>query len=333
MWIALCVLVAPLGWYFWEKMQRKTHPMPGGFRADLTIDHTEEWELYHNDFSLCSKKARVCMAELGIPYVSHHIDLIETGSYENLSARYLRANPAGILPLLVHNGHPIFESHEQILYAANYVKGTNPLIPAGGDERTVMDHWVHKSSLLGDDPISGMRETAGNAVPGLTLPIFATMINAIPWRQILVGLLFHRAKVRPLMFMRMKSLGSDKLAQEPRMVGVIRKSREAMHVHLDELETALESSDGEFIVGSQFTLADVGMSVILERLAEVDWLDEFLTNRLHVAAYWETVQARPSYQKGIANHRHPAVVAGFAKVLKLKSENEKFREALMGSIA
>ena len=44
--------------------------------------------------------------------------------------------------------------------------------------RAVMDRWVYLTSLIGDDPIAGMRETAGNAVPGLTLPIFAAMIDA-----------------------------------------------------------------------------------------------------------------------------------------------------------
>lgn len=331
MCIALFAVVVLVGWYLWEKKQRITHSMPGGLRADLTIDHTQEWELYHNDFSLCSKKTRVCMAELGIRYRAHHIDLIETGSYQNLSAWYLRANPAGILPLLVHNGHPIFESHEQILYAASQAETTNLLIPTGAHERAVMDHWVHKSSLLGDDPISGMRETAGNAVPGLTLPIFATMIDQVAWSKILVGLLFHRAKMRPLMFLRMKSLGSDNLAKEKRMVGVIRKSRAAMHVHFDELERELLSSVGDWIVGDQFTLADVGMMVIIERLAEVDWLGEFLTNRPQSTAYWQSLQARASYQEGIADHRHPAVVDGLAKVVRLKKENPRFCEALVGS--
>ena len=32
-------------------------------------------------------------------------------------ADYLsNVNPAGTVPVLVHNGHPVYESHEQILY-------------------------------------------------------------------------------------------------------------------------------------------------------------------------------------------------------------------------
>ncbi|MCH8149689.1 MAG: acyltransferase domain-containing protein, partial [Planctomycetes bacterium] len=52
-----------------------------------------------------------------VAYHSHHIDLIETGTYENIRARMLSVNPAGTVPVLVHNGHPIYESHAQIRYA------------------------------------------------------------------------------------------------------------------------------------------------------------------------------------------------------------------------
>ena len=53
----------------------------GGLHPEIQLPHRQEWELYHNSFSLCSKKLRVCMAELGLAYESHPIDLIETGSY------------------------------------------------------------------------------------------------------------------------------------------------------------------------------------------------------------------------------------------------------------
>ena len=42
-----------------------------------------------------------------------------------------------------------------------------------------------------------------------------------------------------------------------------------MHDHLDALEAQLASHDGAYLVGSTFTLADVGMLVILARLDEV----------------------------------------------------------------
>ena len=329
--ISITLVVLALAWYGLELLRHRTRAMPGGIDASRTLPHERTWELYHNSFSLCSKKTRVCLAELGIEYRSHHVDLIETGAYENVSRRYLAVNPAALVPLLVHEGHPIYESHEQIVYAAAAaaVGDGKLLTPEDDRQRAIVDHWVRQSSLLGEDPIAGVDETAGNAVPGLTLPIFAAMIESIPVHRILFGLLFHRFKVRPLMFLAMKRGGAGKLPRMKPLVGAIRRSRTAMHRHLDELEGALEGSGGAWILGSRFSLADVGMMAILDRLREVDWLDTFLTEaRPRVAAYWNALQARPSYAAAIGAFEHPTVMRGLDRVRHLKETDAAFRAAL-----
>ena len=47
--------------------------------------------------------------------------------WETQSAAYLtQVNPAGTVPVLVHHGHPVYESHEQILYIdRSGVRGIN----------------------------------------------------------------------------------------------------------------------------------------------------------------------------------------------------------------
>ena len=323
----------PIVWYVWERRQRKTRAMPGGIHEHITLPYAEEWELYHNAFSLCSKKTRVCLAELGLPYKSHHIDLIETGAYENISRHFLQVNPAALVPVLVHNGHPIYESHEQLSYAAQHASRPVALVPENEAQRNVMEYWVHKSSLVGDDPLASIDETAGNAVPGLTIPIFAAMIEHIPVSRIVEGLLFHRLKKRALFFLLLKFRGVRRLPRLKPIMKILRSSRAAMHTHLDELENALDQSGGPWIVGEQFTLADVGMMVILERLREVDWLDEFLGERRpHVSRYWEALQARPSYQAGVSAFTHSTVTRGAEKIVALKQTDPAFREALVGAL-
>lgn len=157
-----------------------------GLQLDITLPHRDEWELYHNSFSLCSKKLRVCMAELDLPYRSHHINLIETGCYENVGRDYLAINPAGLLPVLVHDGHPIYESHEEIVYAAAHAGSRGAtLMPEDPVARAEVDSWIDCASLVGDDPTQGSDKRAGHCIPGLTLPIFATMVEHIPTREIL----------------------------------------------------------------------------------------------------------------------------------------------------
>jgi len=330
MWIiGLGVVGLLLGWYLWELQHRQTRAMSGGLHPDISLPHEQEWELYHNDFSLCSKKTRVCLAELGIPYKAHHIDLIETGSYETLSRNFLKVNPAAILPVLIHNGNPIYESHDQLGYAAAHSANPNLLVPTDPGKRELMEHWVHKSSIFGDNPLDAIDESAGNAVPGLTTPIFAAMVKHIPTRRIFTGLLFHRLKIRAVFFLALKLFGLKNLPKMKPIIKLLRASKKAMHTHLDELEAALAKTGGPWITGEQFTLADVGTMVIFERLREGDFLSEFLVeDRPRVNAYWQAQKARPSYMAGVANHTHPRVTRGTKEIVDLKNTNPLFRSAM-----
>lgn len=330
-WVLLAALFLVFAAYLWERSRRRSHAVTEGLHSEIDLLHTATWELYHNDFSRCSKKVRVCLAELGIDCKSHPVDLVETGAYENISSRFLAVNPAATVPVLVHRGHPIYESHAQIRYAAAECGQPDALVPADDTARAVMDRWVYLTSLIGDDPIAGMRETAGNAVPGLTLRIFATMIEAIGIAKILEGLLFHRFKQRALFFLMLKLRGPSKLPRTKPLVRAIAGSRAAMAMHLDALEETLTESGGPWIVGAEFSLADVGMMAILDRLREGDWLETFLTDeRPKVRNYWAALQARPSYRSAIAGFEHPTVVRGTARLIELKQSDPSFREALSG---
>lgn len=316
-WLAAALLAAAGVAYARERSLRRTHPMSGGLHPERSMPHAAEFELYHNDFSLCSKKIRMCLAELGIPYVGHPIDLIETGSYETLSRRFLAVNPAGLVPVLVHRGHPVYESHEILLYAAAHAKSREPLVPPDEATRVVMQRWIDRSSLVGDDPVAGAAESAGNCIPGLTLPLFAAMIRDIPVHRILAGLLFHRIKQRPLLFLLLKALGPARFPAAAPLRRAVRASRRHMERHLAALEVQLAGSGGPWITGAQPTLADVSWAVILERLREADWADALLTPALR--AYWQRLAARPSYDAAMTQRQHPLVRAGTARIVAEKA--------------
>ena len=334
LWLLLLPPALLLLVYFVERIRRRTRAVQPGHQPDVTLPHTEEWELYHNDFSLCSKKTRACLAELGIAYVSHPVELVETGSYGNLAHGFLKVNPAGLVPVLVHEGHPIYESHEQIAYAAAHASGASQLVPDEPGAREIMDDWVRRTSLIGDDPLRAMHESAGNAVPALTLPLFSTMMEEIPFRRILPGLLFHRLKQRAMFFFVLKQRGPGRLAEMKPILRILDAGKKATCAHLDHLEQALEESGGPYITGAQFTLADVGMMAILDRLREADWEDELLTEaRPRVCAYWAELRKRPSYREAIAEFEHPAVVRGTRRIRELKESDENFAAALDGTLA
>ena len=241
-------------------------------------------------------------------------------------------NPGGTVPVLVHEGHPIYESHEQIRYAAAHAPAGSPsLVPADPAGRAAMERWIDRSSLT-DDPLSHGEESAGNAVPGLTVPLFAAMIDRIPYWKIFEGALFHFDKRRPFMFLTFKVMGLERLHNIAAAMKVVARSRRQLHAHLDALEQQLRDSGGPWILGAPFTLADVSWLVIFERLAQADALHVFVndTNRPQCAAYWARLQQRPSYAEAILGHAHPTVVRGTKRLREAKAALPALRAALEG---
>jgi glutathione S-transferase len=328
---ALAVLGA-VGWWARERWRRRRHPVPEGHQPDIALPHEQEFELYHNALSLCSMKSRVCLAELEIDYRSHAIDLIETGAYENIRAPFLAVNPGGTVPVLLHHGHPVYESHAQIRYAAAHAPpGSPPLTPEEPAHCEEMERWIDRSSIT-HDPLEHGDESAGNAIPGLTLPLFAAMIDRIAYWKILEGLLFHFDKQRPLVFLAFKALGLPNLPRLTPAMKILARSRRQMRAHLDALEAQLEARGGPWILGDAFSLADVSWLVIFERLVQTDCLHVFLggTLRPNCAAYWERLQKRPSYRRAILEHSHPTIVYGTRRLQDAKAADPALRTALEG---
>ena len=96
------------------------------------------FELYNAPQSTCSQKVRMTLAEKGFPergvdWVDHHVDL---GKFEQLDPEYLKLNPNGVVPTLVHDGAVLIESSAIVEYldevlpepplAALYRRGADP---------------------------------------------------------------------------------------------------------------------------------------------------------------------------------------------------------------
>ena len=95
-------------------------------------------ELYHSGLTTCSKQVRHCLREKGLAYESRYVELWR---YENLSPDYLKLNPNGVVPTLVHDGTPIINS-----FCINeYIEDAfpePPLRPADPTERARMRYWA-----------------------------------------------------------------------------------------------------------------------------------------------------------------------------------------------
>jgi glutathione S-transferase len=265
---------------------------------------------------------------LGLAYTGHEIELIETGAYENIRPAFLRVNPGGTVPVLVHQGHSIYESHEQIVYAAQHAGEMGQrLLGSSPKGRAAVSQWVDFGALKGN-PLDGGPDRAGDSIPALTFPLFAAMLPSIPWFRIVEGLLFHADRRRPLLFMVLKLRGLKGLPSP--LLKTLKKARENMAGHLDHLEATL--ADGRpWVCGDQLTLADVGWVAILERLDEADWMDLYFGEgrRPAVVRYVERYRARPSYGTALSSR---GAIQGNAleDIQRAKAESPALRKKLEG---
>ena len=238
-----------------------------GKQSFKVIDTDKKWILYHNCFSLCSRKVRLCLEELEIVYDQEHIDLIETGKYQVASKKFLKINPGATVPVLLHEGYPIYESHEQIYYLTKE-SSSSSLIPDNEKDKNSMNYWVKKSSMIGD-PMENQDIYAGNCIGALTFPLFASMIKYININKILFGLINHPLKIRVFLFIILKIFGYKAFSSSSPIRRLIKRSLKNINNHLLELNNHLKTKKEDWIVNNSFTLADISWAVILLSLIHI----------------------------------------------------------------
>jgi len=310
-----------LGIYFWRcwtwPRVKKVKP---GLNKDKILPHVEELELHHNTLSSCSQKVRACLGETGLKHRKIHHILPSSGGWETKTADYLNnVNPAGTVPVLVHNGHPIYESHEQIMYIDQVLMPGGPkLTPNDPDDKALMDKWLESGAMVKDEGMdwNGLSKRLGNLLPPMTLPLFAANImnNLTYWHFLetisMIPLVSnHFFMVMMIIF---KFHGVEAFIKVKKFGDIISLVRRGLDHHFSLLTSDLEASDGPYICGSEYTLADVSMVPIFERMEYARWWTDSLKQKYPlVTKYWEAIQKREGY---IASKPDPAMHNKLVKI-------------------
>jgi glutathione S-transferase len=107
-------------------------------------------ELYHNINSVCAQKVRIALKEKGQDAKEH---LLTLHGDQNDPA-YLKLNPNGVVPTLVHDGNVILES-SLILYYVDEAFPNPPLMPTTPAARhrvrlynKLIDEYMHNSCTI-----------------------------------------------------------------------------------------------------------------------------------------------------------------------------------------
>ena len=103
--------------------------------------------LHHGWRSSASRRVRLCLEEKGLDYEGHVVDMAKL---EHHSPEYLKINPLGVIPTLIHDGKPLHESGTICEYLDETFPDP-PLRPETPYERAEMRNWIrHIDGLIGN---------------------------------------------------------------------------------------------------------------------------------------------------------------------------------------
>jgi glutathione S-transferase len=231
-------------------------------------------ELYHAGLTTCSKKSRLCLAEKGLDYVSHYVNLRE---FENHTPEYHAINPNGVVPSLVHDGRVIIESTFINEYL-DEVFPDPPLAPADPVLKATMRVWGKMADEYG---LSAVRiptwsRTKKDGVQALKdKGDLDDVIARIPLKD-------HRDKYRKI---AEGGFGEDEFADA--------------HAKMDFVFARAEAAlaEGPWLVGEMYTLADINMLPYIDQFGK--YRPELLDAANHPrCADWHTrMMARPAVIK------------------------------------
>lgn len=240
-------------------------------------------ELYHEWNSVHSFKVRMMLAEKGLAWVDHTVELLR---FEHLRPEYLKLNPDGAVPMLVHDGNVVLESSVICEYLDDAFPEP-PLRPAAPLERARMRVWLK----FHDDVVHA-------AVHKASFQLF--------YRPYLVQL--GRPAVEEQVRHHPKSEKARKFIEGATGELDYRVVRDSL-VQFRSIAIRMEEglAGGPWLAGESFSLADVALAPFLERVENLGM--QFVWDDLARMRGWmERVKARPSFARSQApqHYRFPA---------------------------
>lgn len=236
-------------------------------------------QLYHYEPSANSMKPLLCLAEKGIPYESHYIDL---HNFEQHSEAFVALNPNGQVPVLVHNGAVITESTVINEY---------------------LDEVFPETRLVPQDPVARARMRIWNKFvdeyfcPALSRIGWSVLIPKIAAR-LKSGELEEALKKVPLEEQRRKWLTAATESFTPEELS---EARRQVCVSIERMENILRNS--QWLAGDEYSLADVNtysMAAGVTRLIP-EAMNEEKTPR--TIDWLRRMTARPAVKAALATSR------------------------------
>ena len=241
-------------------------------------------ELYHHGTSVCAAKPRILLAEKGLEWTSHYIDIL-TG--EQFAPAYLKLNPKAVVPTLVHDGKVITESTLMGEYI-DEIFPDPPLKPDNALDRYRMRMWTKRI----DEEV---------------FPATAIITFAISHRHAVL------ANPPAVVDEYVNKLGPAEAPQRRKRLETGIEDPDATAAirifdkFFSDMETALAGRP--WLAGERFTLAEIGVIPFVNRMDMLALSGLWTESRPHLTDWWERVKSRPMFQDAMLKYVPPALRA------------------------
>ena len=235
-------------------------------------------ELYHHGSSVCAAKVRLALAEKGIDWTGHYVDVL---AGEQFAPEFLALNPKAMVPVLVDDGRIVVES----TLICEYLEAIHPtpaLYPSDPYTRyraklwtKAVDEDLHPSCSAITYVVSHRHTIRRNGIGSfedfLRTPSTESMeARKLKWQWLEHGLQAPGAPDRIKLY--------DK--------------------YLHKMEAELAGHD--WLVGDAFSIADVALTPYINRLAMLGMSEMWQNGRLpRVEAWFARIRARPTFKPAL----------------------------------
>jgi glutathione S-transferase len=227
-------------------------------------------ELYNAPTSTCSQKVRMALLEKGMSWTDR---IIFFAKGDNLSDWYLKLNPNGVVPTLVHNGSVVTDSSVINEYLDD-VFPDRPLRPRDPVELAHMRAW---RQYIDEVPTTAIRYPSFNS---FLLPMWSGMSDE-RFRSYA-----ERLPLRKHFYLKM---GRDGFPREE-----IDAALERLRQTVERMDHALGQS--EWLANDMFTLADISIMPSIVRMEDLG-LSYLWADLPNVTDWYARLQQRPAFSK------------------------------------
>jgi glutathione S-transferase len=231
-----------------------------------------EFVLHNAPQSTCSQRVRFVLNAKGLPFEEVKLDLF---SGDQLKPDYLKINPNGVVPTLLHDGEPIVDSAVIMEYLDELYPEPEPFRPPDALGLARMRSLMR---FIDEVPTPAVR------VPSYNLA-FLPHFQAMTEEEFMAV-----AESKPLRKEFLLKMGRTGFPAAEMNAALDRLSRA-----VKRMDEAIVTSGGPWLMGAQPTLADIAMMPNIVRMDDIN-LGHLWEGRPNIPRWLDAIRAHPAFK-------------------------------------